>query len=52
MTVSLAGGALWVLDDADPLLTVGETVTITRAALGSYLMKTPSQRTHRVRRLH
>jgi hypothetical protein len=52
MTVSLEGGGLWVLDDADPLLAVSETVTITRAALGSFLMKTPSSRTHRVRRLH
>jgi hypothetical protein len=52
MTVSLEGGALWELDESDPLLAVGETVTITRAALGSFLLKTASSRTHRVRRLH
>ncbi len=51
MTVSLEGGAVWQMDDSDPLLAVGETVTITRAALGSYLMHTPSKRTHRVSRL-
>jgi hypothetical protein len=52
MTVALEGGALWELDDTDPLLAAGQTVTITRAALGSYLMRTPTRRTHRVRRLH
>jgi hypothetical protein len=51
MTVLLEGGALWELDDADPLLAAGETVTITRAVLGSYIMHTPSHRTHRARRL-
>ncbi len=52
MTVSLEGGAVWELDDADPLLAVGDMVTITRAAFGSYLMQTPTRRTHRARRLH
>jgi hypothetical protein len=51
MTVQLEGGALWELDEPDPLLAVGELVTITRASLGSYLMQTPSRRSHRVRRL-
>lgn len=51
MTVLLEGGALWELDDADPLLAAGETVTITRAVLGSYILHTPSHRTHRARRL-
>ena len=51
ISVSLKDGAVWELDEADPLLAVGDTVTITRAALGSFLMRTPSQRTHRVRRL-
>jgi hypothetical protein len=54
MTVALEGGALWELEgyDSDPLLAVGDAVTITRAALGSYLLHTPSHRTYRVRRLH
>jgi hypothetical protein len=52
MTVTLEGGASWqLLDDGDVLLTAGDTVTITRAAFGSYLMSTPTKRTHRVRRL-
>ncbi len=52
MTVSLEGGAVWELDEPDPLLAVGNIVTITRAAFGSYLMLTPSQRTHRTHRLN
>jgi hypothetical protein len=52
MTALLQGGAVWELDEADPLLAVGDTVTITRAALGSYILHTPAERSHRVRRLH
>ena len=53
MTVQLEGGALWKLvDDADPLLAVDDTVTITRGAFGSYLLHTPTQRIHRVRRMN
>ena len=51
MTVSLEGGAVWELDEADALLAAGDTVSITRAAFGSYIMHTPTQRTHRVHRL-
>jgi hypothetical protein len=51
MSVSLESGAVWELDQADPLLAVGDTVTLTRAAFGSYLMQTPTRRTHRVQRL-
>jgi hypothetical protein len=51
-TVSLEGGQVWaLLDQADPVLAQGQTVTIRRAALGSFLMTTPSKRSHRVRRL-
>lgn len=52
MRVSLEGGAVWELADADPLLAVGDTVTITRAAFGSYLLHTPARRTHRAQRLY
>jgi hypothetical protein len=52
MTISVEGGAVWELDEPDPLLRVGDVVSITRAALGSYILYTPSRRTHRVRRLH
>jgi hypothetical protein len=51
-TVLLDGGAVWELEDPDPLLAVGDVVIISRASLGSYLMQTPSHRFHRVRRLH
>jgi hypothetical protein len=50
-TVALEGGQLWELDDGDALLAPGDLVTITRAALGSFVMTTPTQRTHRARRL-
>ena len=51
-TVSLEGGQLWELDEADPLLHAGDQVSIKRATLGSFLMTTPSGRTHRAHRLH
>lgn len=50
-TVTLEGGQLWVLDEPDPLLAIGDRVSIHRAALGSFLMSTPSGRRHRVVRL-
>ena len=51
-TVALEGGQLWELDEADPLLNAGDQVSIKRATLGSFLMTTPSGRTHRAHRLH
>ena len=51
MTVTLEGGQLWELFDADPLLAVGDAVTISRATLGSFMLQTPSKRLHRARRL-
>jgi hypothetical protein len=50
-TVSLEGGAMWQLAGSDALLVNGDSVTIKRAALGSYMLTTPSGRMHRVRRL-
>jgi hypothetical protein len=49
--VTLDGGQLWELDVADPLLAKGDPVTIKRAALGSFIMTTPTGRTHRAHRL-
>jgi hypothetical protein len=46
----LDNGQAWELDEADPLLAPGDAVTIRRATLGSYLLITPSKRSHRVRR--
>jgi hypothetical protein len=52
MTVTLEGGALWeLLDEDDPLLKAGDTVFISRAALGSFLLRTSTNRTHRAHRL-
>lgn len=51
-TVTLEGGELWQLDAADPLLAEGNSVIITRATFGSFFLKTPTGRTHRVQRLH
>jgi hypothetical protein len=50
-TVTLEGGALWLLDEKDPLLEVGDTVTISRGFLGSFLLETPTKRLHHVRRI-
>jgi hypothetical protein len=50
-TVELEGGQLWELDGSDPVLANGDAVTITRAAFGSFLLRTDKGRTHRVRRL-
>ncbi len=51
-TAALDADQLWeFLDDPDPLLVVGDAVTIQRASFGSFLLTTPSGRVHRVRRL-
>jgi len=50
-TVALEGGQLWELDGPDPLLANGDSVTIQRAAFGSFVMTTPTRRTHRVHRV-
>jgi hypothetical protein len=50
-TLTLEGGALWLLDEVDPLLAVGDTVSIRRGVLGSFLLETPTRRLHHVRRI-
>jgi hypothetical protein len=40
----------WEFDEADLLLAPGDPVTIRRATLGSYVLITRSERSHRVRR--
>ena len=50
-TVELTGGQLWELEGSDPLLVTGDSVTISRAAFGSFLMRTAKGRTQRVHRL-
>jgi len=51
-TVTLDGGGQWELEDLDPVIKTGDSVTIQRAAFGSFLLTTPNGRTHRARRLH
>lgn len=48
--LSLDNGQSWTFHDPDALLRSGDAVTIRRAALGSFLMTTPSRHTYRVQR--
>ena len=48
--VRLDNGQVWSFTAPDVLLRAGEAVTIRRAALGSFLMTTPSHHTYRVQR--
>jgi hypothetical protein len=50
-TVTLEGGALWLLDEVDPLMAVGDTITIKRGVFGSFLLETATRRVHHVRRI-
>lgn len=49
--VQLDNGQTWALDDGPVMLRAGDTIVIKRAALGSFLMTTPTSRVYRVRRL-
>jgi hypothetical protein len=49
--VVLDSGQTWTVLDNDGRLSAGDAVTIKRAALGSFLMKTPSNHSYRVRRI-
>jgi len=49
--VTLEGDQVWELADSDPLLKSGDSVTIDRGVLGSFIMTTPAGRTHRLHRL-
>jgi hypothetical protein len=48
----LDNGQTWEFTENDPRVRPGDTVTIKRAALGSFLMLTPSRRSYRVERVH
>jgi hypothetical protein len=52
-TVVLEGGQTWILTEFldDPWLGPGDLVTIKRAALGSFMMTTPSKHQYHVRRI-
>jgi hypothetical protein len=49
--VLLDNGQTWIVVASDPLLKPGDSVTIKRAALGSFLMSAPARRSYRVRRM-
>jgi hypothetical protein len=51
VVVRLDNGQAWELDRPDPLLASGDRVKIDRATLGSFLLTTPTGRTHHVQRL-
>lgn len=52
MVVRLDDAQSWeFLAEADPMLAVGNKVTVRRALLGSFIMTTPSGRENRVKRL-
>ncbi|HMI73187.1 MAG TPA: hypothetical protein VK495_00695 [Steroidobacteraceae bacterium] len=48
---TMEGDQVWELDGPDPLLKSGDTVTIDRGVLGSFIMTTPAGRIHRLHRL-
>ena len=49
--VVLDSGQTWTVMDSDGRLNSGDAVTIKRAALGSFLMLTPSNHSYRVHRV-
>ncbi len=49
--VRLDSGQTWTVEDDDGRLSIGDLVTIKRAALASYLLLSPANHTYRVRRL-
>jgi len=49
--VRLDNSQSWELSESDPLLSVGDKVTIRRATMGSFLLTTPTKRVHRARRI-
>lgn len=50
VTVLLENGQTWTFIEPEPRLRPGDSVTIKRASLGSFLMLTPSRRSYRVER--
>lgn len=50
VSLVLDNGQTWTFIEPDPRVRPGDAVTIRRAALGSFLMITPSRRSYRVER--
>jgi hypothetical protein len=51
VVVQLDNDQTWTLEDGPAILRAGDAIVIKRAALGSFLMTTPTGRIYRVRRL-
>jgi hypothetical protein len=51
VTVILDNGQTWAVYEPDPVLQLGDAVTIRHAALGSYLLTTARRHSYRVQRL-
>ncbi len=51
--VMLDNGQIWEYQDApDPLLSIGDSVTIKHGTFGSFMLLTPTKHSHRVRRIN
>jgi hypothetical protein len=51
--ITLDNGQIWEYqDDPDPLLAIGDSVTIKHGTLGSFLLVTQTKLSHRVRRIN
>ncbi len=48
--VLLDNGQSWQLEEPDPLLAAGDAVTIRRGTLGSFMLTTPTSRSHKAHR--
>jgi hypothetical protein len=48
--VLLDNGQSWELEERDPLLAAGDAVTIRRGTLGSFMLTTPTSRSHKAHR--
>lgn len=51
VTVILDNGQTWAVHESEPVLRLGDAVTIRHAALGSYLLTTGERHSYRVQRL-
>lgn len=51
--ITLDNGQIWEYqDDPDPLLSIGDSVTVKHGTLGSFLLLTPAKHSHRVSRVN
>jgi len=51
IVLQLDNDQTWVIDELSAIVRTGDAVVIKRAALGSFMMSTPTNRVYRVRRL-